>query len=84
MMTEVNPRSSREELTQLSIDVIPTQTQMSGFVENGKVNLHKCLDEVNRKTAEIGCTDFEYSLERFKVLATENGELTEQLFEKLL
>ena len=76
MMTKMNPRSSREELTQLSIDVIPTQPQMSGFVENGKVNLHKRLDEVNRKTSEIGCTDFECSLERFKVLATKNGELT--------
>ena len=72
----MNPRSSREELTQLSIDVIPTQPQMSGFVENGKVNLHKRLDEVNRKTSEIGCTDFECSLERFKALATENGKLT--------
>ena len=76
IMAGVNPQSSREELTQLSTDVVPTQTQMSGFVKNGKVNLHKCLDEVNRRASEIGCTDFECSLERFKALATENGKLT--------
>lgn len=75
-MAVVNPQSSREELTQLSIDVVPTQTQMSGFVKNGKVDLHKCLDEVNRRVSEIYCTDFECSLERFKALATENGKLT--------
>jgi hypothetical protein len=49
---------------------------MSGFVKNGKVDLDKCLDEVNRRASEIGCTDFECSLERFKALATENGKLT--------
>lgn len=76
MMAGVNSQSSREELTQLSTDVVPTQTQMSGFVENGKVDLHKCLDEVNHRASEIGCTDFECSLERFKALATENGKLT--------
>lgn len=75
-MAEVNPQSSREELTQLSTDVVPTQTQMSGFVKNGQVDLHQCLDEVNRRASEIGCTDFECSLERFKTLATENGKLT--------
>jgi hypothetical protein len=69
-------QSSREELTQLSTNVVPTQTQMSGFVKNGEVDLHKCLDEVNRRALEIGCTDFGCSLERFKALATENGELT--------
>ena len=76
MMAEVNPQSSREELTQLSTDVIPTQTQMSGFVKNGKVDLRKCLYEVNHRASEIGCTDFECSPERFKALATENGKLT--------
>jgi DNA invertase Pin-like site-specific DNA recombinase len=75
-MAGVNPQSSREELTQLSTNVVPTQTQMSGFVKNGKVDLHKCLDEVNRRASEIGCTDFECSLERFTALATENGKLT--------
>lgn len=49
---------------------------MSGFVKTGEVDLHKCLDEVNRRASEIGCTNFECSLERFKALATENGELT--------
>ena len=76
IMAGVNPQSSREELTQLSTYVVPTQTQMSGFVEKGEVNLHKCLDEVNRRASEIGCTDFECSLERFKALATEDGTLT--------
>ena len=76
MMTGVNPQSSREELTQLSTDVVPTQTQLSGFVINGKINLDKCLNEVNRRASEIGCTDFECSRERFKALATENGEFT--------
>ena len=71
-----NPQSSREELTQLSTNVVPTQTQMSGFLKNGKVELEKCLHEVNRRASEIGCTNFECSLERFKALATENGELT--------
>ena len=61
---------------QVSTNVIPTQTQMSGFVKNGKVNLHKCLDEVNRRASEIGCADFECSMERFRSLATENGEFT--------
>jgi hypothetical protein len=76
IMARVNLQSSREELTQLSTNVVPTQTQMSGFIVNGKVDLHKCLNEVNRRASEIGCTDFECSLERFKALATENGELT--------
>lgn len=49
---------------------------MSGFLKNGKVDLHKCLDEVNRRASEICCTNFECSLERFKALATKNGKLT--------
>ena len=76
IMSGVNSQSSREELTQLSTNVVPTQTQMSGFVKNGEVDLDKCLNEVNRRASEIGCTDFECSLERFKALATENGKLT--------
>ena len=76
IMAGVSPQSSREELSQLSTNVVPTQTQMSRFVKNGKVDLHKCLDEVNRRASKIGCIDFECSLERFKALATENGKLT--------
>ena len=75
-MAGVNPQSSRKELTQVSTNVVPTQTQMSGFVKNGKVDLHKCLNEVNRRASEIGCTNFECSIERFRALATENGKLT--------
>jgi hypothetical protein len=51
---EVNPQSSREELTKLSTNVFPTRTQMSGFLKNGEVDLEKCLDEVNRRASEIG------------------------------
>jgi hypothetical protein len=36
IMAGVNPQSSREELTQLSTNVVRTQTQMSGFVKMGK------------------------------------------------
>ena len=75
-MAGVNPQSSREELTQLSTGVVPTQTQMSGFFGNKEVNFDKCLDEVNRRASELGYTGFEFSLERFKALATENGKLT--------
>ena len=76
MMAEANPQSSREELTQVSTNVVPTQTQMSGFVKNEQVDVHQCLNEVNQRALAIGCTDFECSLERFKALATENGKLT--------
>ena len=34
------------------------------------------MDEVNRRASEIGCADFECSMERFRSLATENGKLT--------
>ena len=61
---------------QVSTNVIPTQTQISGFMQkNGKVDLHKCLNEVNRRASEIGCADFECSIERFRSLAMENGNL---------
>ena len=49
---------------------------MSGFVKNGKVDLQKCLNELDRRATEIGCTNFECSLERFIALATEDGKLT--------
>ena len=53
---------------QVSTNVIPTQTQMSGFVRHGKPDLQKCLKEVNRRASEIGCADFECSMERFRLL----------------
>ena len=43
IMAGVNPQSSREELTQLSTNVVPTQTQMSGFVKNRKVDLNQAF-----------------------------------------
>ena len=48
----MNLQSSRKELTQLSTDVIPTQTKMSRFVTNGEINLYKCLNELNRRASE--------------------------------
>ena len=70
-------QSSREELTQLSTSVVPTQTQISGFVKNGRVDLNQAFDEVNRRASEIGCENFECSFERFKGLATECGGIEE-------
>ena len=52
------------------------QSQIEGFVKNGKVDLRNCYDEVNRRASKIGCTDFECSFERFKALAVENGAVT--------
>lgn len=52
------------------------QTQIEGFMKDGKVDLRKCHDEVNRRASELGCTDFECSFERFKGLATENNKVT--------
>ena len=43
-MARVNLQPSRKELTQLLTDVVPTQTQMSGFVKNGGVDFHKWLN----------------------------------------
>ena len=76
-MAGVNPQSSREELIQLSTYVIPTQTQMSGFVKNGKVDLNQAFNEVNRRASAIGCETFDCSFDRFKRLATECGEIQE-------
>lgn len=77
IMSGVNPQSSREELTQLSTDVVPTQTQMSGFVKNRRVDLNQAFSEVNRRASAIGCETFDCSFDRFKELATECGEITD-------
>ncbi len=77
MMAEVNPQSSREELTQLSTDVVPTQTQISGFIKNGRVDLNQAFSEVNRRASAIGCETFDCSFDRFKELATECGEIND-------
>lgn len=52
-MARINPQSSREELTQVSVNVVLTQTQIYGFVKNGKIDLHKCLNEVNRRALNM-------------------------------
>lgn len=74
IMSGVNPQSSREELTQLSTDVVPTQTQISEFVKNGKVDLNQAFSEVNRRVSAIGCETFDCSFDPFKEFATECGE----------
>ena len=77
MMAEVNPQCSREELTQLSTDVVPTQTQISGFVKNERVDLNQAFSEVNRRASAIDCETFDCSFDRFKELATECGEISD-------
>lgn len=77
MITGVNSQSSREELPQLSTDVVPIQTQISKFVKNGKVDLNQAFSEVNRRASAIGCETFDCSFDRFKELATECGEIND-------
>lgn len=81
IMSGVNPQSSREELTQLSTDVVPTQTQISEFVKNEKVDLNQAFSEVNRRASAIGCETFDCSFDRFKELATECGEINDSVIE---
>ena len=73
-------QSSREDINQMSIY---NKTQISGFARNGKVDLHQCLDEVNRRASETGYTDFHCSIERFTALAMENGSLINITPEKI-
>lgn len=53
------------------------QAQIDGFMKNGKVDLQKCYEEVNRRASEMDCNDFECTFERFRALATENGVTTD-------
>lgn len=53
------------------------QTQVSGFVKNGKVDLRKCYDEVMRRSKSVGCENWSCEFERFKSLAMENGRVDE-------
>ena len=62
---------------EISTNVMPTQTQLSGFVKNGKVDLNQAFSEVNRRASAIGCETFDCSFARFKKLATECGEIKE-------
>lgn len=45
----VNFRVRMSDSKEVSTNVVQTQTQMSGFVKNGKVDLNKCLAEVRRR-----------------------------------
>jgi hypothetical protein len=76
-MGEMNPQSSREQLTQVSTDVVATKPQISKFIANGKVDLNQAFSEVNRRAARIGCENFDCSFERLKALATECGVIRE-------
>ena len=51
------------------------QTQISGFVKNGKVDLRECYDEVMRRSESLHCENWRCDFERFKSLATENGRV---------
>jgi hypothetical protein len=53
------------------------QTQVSGFVKNGKVDLRKCYDEVMRRSKSLHCENWSCEFERFKSLAMENGRVDE-------
>ena len=53
------------------------QTQVSGFVKNGKVDLRQCYDEVMRRSKSLDCENFSCEFERFKSLAMENDIVTE-------
>ena len=64
--------NSKEVLT----NVLPTQIQAANFVKDGKVDLQRAFDEVNRRAAMINCGNFDCSFERFKRLATECGNST--------
>ena len=60
IMAGVNQQSTRQESTIQN----PTNTQVSGFVKNGKLDIDACFKEVNRRASEIGCENFECSFER--------------------
>ena len=60
--------------TEISTDLLPTQTQVAQFQKNGKVDLKRAFEEVNRRAEVIGCENFDCSFERFKNLAQECGE----------
>jgi len=51
------------------------QTQVSGFVKNGKADLRKCYDEVMRRSKSLHCENWNCEFERFKSLAMENGRI---------
>jgi hypothetical protein len=53
------------------------QTQVSGFVKNGKVDLRKCYDEVIQRSKSFDCENCGCEFERFKSLAMENGRMDE-------
>jgi len=61
---------------EISTNVMPTQIQAAKFLKNGKVDLQRAFDEVNRRASVIGCENFNCSFERFKGLAAECGNFT--------
>ena len=61
---------------EISTNLMPTQIQAAKFLKNGKVDLQRAFDEVNRRASAIGCENFDCSFERFKGLAGECGNFT--------
>ena len=62
--------------SEISTNVMPTEIQAAKFLKNGKVDLQRAFDEVNRRASVIGCENFDCSFERFKGLAGECGNFT--------
>jgi hypothetical protein len=58
-------------------EITAHQTQVSGFVKNGKVDLTKCYDEVMRRLKSLDCENWSCEFEKFKSLAMENGKVDE-------
>lgn len=76
LMAKMNKKSMLKELRQIAKNGISKGLQASNFLTNGQVDLTKCMDEVKRRASELGCKNFNCTLERFKLLATENGKLS--------
>lgn len=69
---------------EVSTNVLPTQIQAANFVKDGKVDLQRAFDEVNRRAAMINCGNFDCSFERFKGLATECGNSTPSIIREAI
>lgn len=75
-LDELDSQSESDSESESSCEVMPTQMQAAKFLKNGKVDLQRAFDEVNRRASMIGCENFDCSFERFKGLATECGNFS--------
>ena len=70
-------RLSKQILTALYESKNPTTTQVYNFVTNGKIDLQKAFQEVQRRIFEMGRSkNYNCAFNRFQALATENGRIT--------